>query len=92
MTFTPFTLLWIVLAAVVLAMLGYRKIVSAQEEETLHLANAVETGHQRQIATKLEAIDKWGKLLTAITLVYGVILFAAYSYVTWLAGNTRGGL
>jgi hypothetical protein len=92
MTFTPFTLLWIVLAAVVLAMIGYRKLVSSQEEETLHLDNAVETAHQQQIAAKLQVIDKWGKLLTAITVVYGIILFAAYTYLTWMSADVRGGL
>jgi hypothetical protein len=92
MSFTPFTLLWILLAIVVLTMLAYRKIVSSQEEETLHLDNAGEITHQRQIATKLEAIDKWGKLLTIITVSYGLILALTYTCITWMSANARGGL
>jgi hypothetical protein len=92
MTFAPFTLLWILLAVVVLAMIGYRKLVSSQEEESLHLDNAGEITHQQQIAAKLEVIDKWGKLLTIITVVYGLVLAALYTWHTWMAAGARGGL
>jgi hypothetical protein len=92
MSFTPFTLLWILLALVVLGLIAYRKVVSSQEEEALHLDNLVEVNHQSQIAQKLEVIDKWGKLLTVITVVYGLALAGLYTYYTWLQGGARGGL
>jgi len=92
MNFTPFTLLWILLAAVVLGLLAYRKMVSSQEEESLHLDNMVEVNHQSQIAHKLEVIDRWGKSLTVIAVVYGLALVALYTYFTWLQSGARGGL
>ena len=83
-SFVPFGVLWVLVAIVVLALVAYRKLVSLQEEETLHLANAAEANHQAVIARKLGWIDKWGKLLTVIAVVYGVLLAAAYPYFVWL--------
>ena len=61
-----------------------------QEEETLHLSDPAEANHQAVIAHKLEWIDKWGKLLTVIALVYGVLLAAAYTYRVWLVMKATG--
>jgi hypothetical protein len=55
----PFAVLWVLVAIVVLALVAYRKLVSLQEEETLHLTNAAEANHQAVIARKLDWIDNW---------------------------------
>ena len=89
-SFVPFGVLWVLVAIVVLALVAYRKLVSLQEEETLHLANAAEANHQAVIARKLDWIDKWGKLLTVIAVVYGVLLAAAYTYHVWLTMQAIG--
>ena len=93
-SFTPFTVLWVLLAAVVLALIAYRKIVSNKEDETLHLSSGTEAVPAQQvvIAHKLDVIDKWGKLLTVITVVYGLLLAAVYTYQTWLSPGSRMGL
>ena len=89
-SFVPFTVIWALLAIVVLALLAYRKLVSSKEEETLHLADAAEQNHQAVIGHKLEWIDKWGKLLTVVAVVYGVLLAAAYTYHVWQTMSTSG--
>ena len=89
-SFVPFKVIWALLAIVVLALIAYRKVVSSKEEETLHLADASEANHQAVIAHKLEWIDKWGKLLTAIAVVYGVLLAAAYTYHVWQTMSASG--
>ena len=88
--FTPFVVIWALLAAVVLAMAGYRKTISVKEEETLHLADPSETMHQVAIAHKLDVIDKWGKLLTVVAAVYGLLLALAYTYQTWIQATNLG--
>lgn len=88
--FTPFVVLWSLIALAVLFMAGYRKMVSSSEEETLHLTNPVETNHQVIIAHKLDVIDKWGKLLTVIAAVYGLLLVLAYTYQTWIQSSNLG--
>jgi hypothetical protein len=89
-SFVPFAVLWTLLAVVVLALIAYRKLVSLQEEETLHLADAAEASHQAAIARKLDWIDKWGKLLTVAAVVYGMLLAAAYTYRVWLTMQANG--
>jgi len=94
MIYVPFAVLWLALALVVLGLIAYRKIVSSQEDETIHLGSGSEAvpAHQAAIAHKLDVIDKWGKLLTVITVVYGVLLLAVYTYQIWLSPNMRMGL
>jgi hypothetical protein len=94
MTYTPFTFLWVLLAVAVLGLIGYRRIVSSKEDETLHLGSGTEAGPAQQaaIAHKLDAIDKWGKLLTIVAVVYGLLLIAVYTYLTWLSPGSRMGL
>lgn len=88
--FTPLTILWVVLAAVVLVMAGYRKIVSDKEDETLHLGNPSANAQQVTVGHKLEVIDKWGKLLTIIAAVFGLLLGLAYTYQTWVQSSRLG--
>lgn len=88
--FTPYAVIWGLLALVVLLMAGYRKMISVKEDETLHLGNPTESTHQIEIAHKLEVVDKWGKLLTVIAAVYGLLLAIAYTYQTWVQASNLG--
>jgi hypothetical protein len=83
---TALVVIWAVLAIVTLGLALYRKLVSASEEDLIHLG----PGEERQIpeqvalAAKLNAIDRWGKILTVITIVIGLALAAVYLYQAWL--------
>jgi hypothetical protein len=91
--YVPFTVVWGLLAFAVLALIGYRRLVSAKDDETLHLAGGAGVNDQQVlIAHKLEVIDRWGKLLTVVALVYGLLLAGAYTWQTWLSANTGVGL
>ncbi len=77
---------WAVLALIVLALAIYRKVLSNKEDDTMHLSDAA-TGivsQQAQLATKLEAVDKWGKLLTIVVAVYGLALAGLFLYQGWV--------
>ena len=88
--FTPWAVLWSVLAIVVLVMAGYRKVISDKEDETLHLSNPSASAQQVTVAHKLEVIDKWGKLLTIIAAAFGLLLGLAYTYQTWVQAGRLG--
>ena len=92
--FTPFTVLWALLAAVVLGLILYRKTVTAHEDETIHLGAGSENAPAQQtaIAHKIEVIDKWGKLLTALAVVYGLLLVCLYTYLNWLGAGAKAGM
>ncbi|HTX36864.1 MAG TPA: hypothetical protein VME43_17665 [Bryobacteraceae bacterium] len=85
--FIPFVVLWTLMAAVVLAMVVWRKMVASHEDDQIHVldgASEATSQHQVQLANKLDQIDKWGKTLTVITIVFGVVLAAAYIYSGWV--------
>ena len=80
----PYIGVWILLAVVVLALALYRKFVTAHEEDRyVHLAQA-ETQlipHQVAVNHKIQTMDRWGEILTAVTLVIGLALACLYLYV-----------
>jgi len=86
-SFIPFVVLWSILAAVVLALVVWRKMVASQEDDNIHVMSGASVSQQQvQIAAKLDQIDKWGKTLTVITVVFGLVLAAAYIYFGWVNG------
>ena len=87
--FTPWMILWAALALAVVVMAGYRKIASVREDETLHLVNPSESARQLAIFHKLERIDKWGRLLTVVAAIYGLLLVMGYTYQTWVQATYR---
>ena len=86
----PFIVLWIALALVVLGMVAWRKVVTRQEDETLHVMDTGAVSHQVEVSNKLDVIDKWGKLLTIVAVVYGLILAAVYLYRSWIEMSRIG--
>lgn len=72
----------VVMALAVAALAIYRFMIARQQEFHLH-TTAVEAqlaGHQVEVAKKLEAVDRWGKLMTTLTFVYFVVLAIAFFY------------
>ena len=83
----PFTVLWMVLAALVISLIVYRKWVAKDEDHSLHVT-ASEIGmvsRQTFVARRIESIDRWGQMLTIAALVCGLALGAGYLYQNWLA-------
>ncbi len=83
MNLMPFIVSWAVLATAVLVLAFYRRMVANKEDDYLHVENDV-TAQQIAVAKKLEAIDKWGKILTVIAGVYGLIIIGMFLYNGWM--------
>ena len=60
-----------------------RRVVASHEDDNLHVLDGG-GANQTVVAQKLDQIDKWGKLLTVIAVVYGVLLGVAYAYQAWV--------
>jgi ABC-type iron transport system FetAB permease component len=84
--FLPLLVVWIALALVVMALFLWRQTVARGEDDSLHVMHGALT-QQTSLAQKLDVIDKWGKILTVITVVFGLLLAAAY-IVGQLAGRS----
>jgi len=82
--------LWAVLAAVVLVLAFWRRIVSASENDAIHVTQTGEAQQQLTLAHRLEQIDKWGKILTVVVVVFGLILASVYFYKMWVASSSLG--
>jgi hypothetical protein len=87
--FTPFAILWVVLAVVIMGLAAYRWLVGEQEEEALHLSNPRELAHQVAITHRLDLIDRWGKVLTIAAAIYSLLLAAGYAYYVWITWNAK---
>ena len=91
MTFTTFVVIWFVLGIVTAALALYRKLVSQKEEDYIHLGPGQERmiSEQTALAKKMDVIDRWGKTLTAITVVFGLVLAGGYLYQAWIESVGR---
>ena len=91
MNLVPYLAIWSVFAIAVIALIVARKVVSAKEDDNLHMLDGVPatTTQQVTVAHKLDVIDKWGKILTVLTVVFGLAIGAIYVVSTF---NTRGGM
>jgi hypothetical protein len=83
---TPVVVIWAVLAIATLGLALYRKLVSASEEDLVHLGPGEERAIPKQVAlaAKLESVDRWGKTLTVITITLGLVVAALILYQAWL--------
>jgi hypothetical protein len=83
--------IWVALALTVLGLIVYRRRIAKDEDDTLHLgASSGAVAQQSTVAEKLDQVDKWGKLLTIIAVVYGLVLVAVYFYQFWVSSSTAG--
>ncbi len=82
----PFVAMWSVMGLVVLGLALYRKFLMLhKEDELIHLAEveAERIPQQIALANKLDMIDRWGKALTVLTVVIGLVIAAVYLYGAW---------
>ncbi|HEY9140715.1 MAG TPA: hypothetical protein VIN93_07470 [Bryobacteraceae bacterium] len=86
--YVPFVVLWAVLALAVIGLIIYRRLVSASEDDMIHVSEAAASATTQQVtvAQKLDQIDKWGKTLTVVVVVYGIVLGGIYVYQSWVSG------
>jgi hypothetical protein len=85
----PLLVVWTVLALAVLAMFIWRRSVASNEDDSLHLMHGTLT-QQTTVAQKLDVIDKWGKILTVITVLFGLLIAAVYVLAQFSGRNSLG--
>ena len=82
----PAMVIWAILAIATLGLALYRKLISASEEDLIHLGPGEERQIPQQVAlaARLRAVDRWGKILTVVTAVVGLAVAAVYLYQAFL--------
>jgi hypothetical protein len=81
---------WGVLAAVVLVLAVYRGRLGRHEDDTIHINDqeAALVSAQAQAAHRIDVIERWGKSLTVLLVLYGLCIGAYYLYNLWEMQNT----
>ena len=80
----PFVIVWVLLAIAVIVLIFRHRKIAGQADEHLDVLEAASVAQQQMaLGQQLAAVDKWGKTLTVITVVYGLILAAFYVYQSW---------
>jgi hypothetical protein len=89
--FGPFIALETLLLVAVLALFVWRKMVSRNEDGNIHvLHGATVLAQQEDVAHKLDVIDKWGKIVTLVTVAFGSLLGVAYLWSSFVASANTG--
>jgi hypothetical protein len=89
-TWTPYVAVWTLLAVIVLVLAAYRKMLSNHEDDSLHVSEGTKALISEQVvnAQKIEVVEKWGKLLTLVAVVTGLIMGGIYIYGIFQTGAT----
>jgi len=85
----PFVALWILVTAIVIVLFIWRKIVAGKEDDSLHVNSGTLTD-QTSLAQKLDQIDKWGKIMTVVAVLLGLLVAAAYVYGQFVGRASMG--
>lgn len=93
MNLVPFAVGWCILAVSVVVLIIYRRSAAGAEDDTLHVEDPTGAigARQQKLARKLDRLDRWGKILTIVAVVYGVALAAGYLYIAWNTAATYSG-
>jgi hypothetical protein len=85
MSMTPFLILWACVACAAIGIALYRKLLTRNEDDYIHVGEGTEKLVQQQtaLAQRLEAVERWEKILIIVAAVGGVLLAAAYIYLYW---------
>jgi hypothetical protein len=88
---TPFIVLGALMVLSVIALIVVRQSIARKEDDSLHvLHGAAVAPEQVTVAHKLDAIDKWGKIVTVVTVVYCIVVGALVMYQQWVRASNLG--
>lgn len=89
--FLPFLVVWIALAITVVVLFLMHRSIAKQEDAHLDVLESAAASQQTLVLEhKLEAVDKWGKILTVVAVVYGLVLASLYFIQTWQEMSRTG--
>ncbi len=88
----PLAISWGILTLVVVALALYKKSLDGHITESIHF-NAAEDATVRQQVVEThrsEVLERWGKGLTAVVVLYGLVIVGVLVYHQWNSASTMG--
>jgi hypothetical protein len=88
MNWTPYVIAWMCMGGATLGLALYRKFLAMKEDDYIHIEEwrTTEVAKQETMARKIHAIDRYGEVLSILTVVGGLILSFAYIYAALSKG------
>jgi hypothetical protein len=80
MSLIPYAAVLAVLVLAILGLLVYRKKVAGSVDQSLHVTQGGDLSRQAAVVSKLDQIDRWGKILTVIAVLYALAVLAMFLY------------
>ncbi len=92
-SYLPHIAIWAVLTTVVVILAFYRRRLDLKVDDTLHVldSEASTIPAQEEVAKKLAVVDRWGKILTVVAVLYLLGIAAAYIYSSFADTSVRLG-
>ena len=90
--FMPHAISWTILTLVVIALAIYKKRIDGHIDEHIHVGAAEDAVLKQQVAeTQRSAmVEKWGKSLTVVVFLYGLVIMGMLVYHQWMINSTVG--
>lgn len=88
----PLAISWAVLTLIVIALAIYKKRLDGHIDEHIHVSTAEEGVIKETVAEthRSELVEKWGKALTVIVFLYGLLIVGMLAYHQWVISSTVG--
>lgn len=86
---TIYAAIWGVLALVLVSLAVYRKVITRDEDNVIHVsgANWNAMSKQETSAHAIAQVDRAGMTLTIVAAIYGLALASYYFYGVWEHGH-----
>lgn len=83
---------WVVLLLIVIALGIYKKSLDSHVDEGLHFGSDEDNLVQAQVARSRRSnlVERWGKILTTVVFLYGVVIAGLIAYHQWQVNTTIG--
>jgi hypothetical protein len=89
--FLPHIVAWAVLTTVVVFLAIYRRKIGSTVDERLHVldSDVAVVPVQAAVARKLAVVDRWGKILTVVVILYLLGIAVTYLYMAYRDVGTK---
>ncbi len=84
MSWAIYVAIWVVLVIAVVVIAAIRYSAARQLDRSVHVMEGDQQINEQLAERKsLDKMDFWGKCLTAVMIVYGLVLAFVYGYSLW---------
>lgn len=83
---------WVVLTLITIGLAIYKKSLDSHTDESLHIGAGEDQLVKAQLAQshRSDLAERWGKILTIVVFLYGIVIVGMIAYHQWQVNTTAG--